>query len=102
MLMYFLFALLCLMLSVFQFREKGILLNNAFLYASPKERDQMDRKPYYHQSAIVFLLLGIRFVLLGLNVIFEKNWLSFLSRFFLASVLVYAVVSTVVLWRMKK
>ena len=49
------------------FREKGFLINNAYIYASKPERERMDKKPHYHQTAIVFLLLGIIFLLNGLR-----------------------------------
>lgn len=57
----FLVALGALILSYFQFKEKGILLNNAYIYATKEERRTMNKKPYYRQSAIVFFQIGIIF-----------------------------------------
>ena len=44
----------CLIISIRQFQEKGFLFNNAWLWASEKERRTMDKKPHYHQSGVVF------------------------------------------------
>ena len=58
-------AALLLFLSLRHFLERGYLLNNAYIYASEKERKTMDRKPYYRQSAIVFGILGIVFIVIA-------------------------------------
>ena len=50
-------------MSVRSFMEKGFLFNNAYIYASKQERAKMNKKPHYRQSAIVFLLLGLIFLL---------------------------------------
>ena len=50
----FLAAGVLLVLAVIHFAERGFLLNNAYIYASLKERENMDKKPYSRQSAIVF------------------------------------------------
>ena len=41
-------------LGVRQLLERGYLLNNAWIYATKKERESMNKKPYYRQSGIVF------------------------------------------------
>ena len=38
-------------------------------YASLKERENMDKKQYYRQSAIVFSLLSAVFFIVGLSVV---------------------------------
>ena len=64
-------ALFCL--GIRHFMERGFLLNNAYIYASQKERQTMDKKPYYRQSAVVFCLLGMIFVLIGFSVVLQNN-----------------------------
>ena len=49
----FAISLLMFILSIRSFRGKGFLLNNAYIYADKRERESMDKKPYYHQTAIV-------------------------------------------------
>ena len=46
----FAFSGILLRISIIQFRQKGFLLNNAYIYASKEQRKKMDKKPYYRQS----------------------------------------------------
>ena len=50
----FVIAGILILLSIRSFLERGFVLNNAYIYASKKERDSMNKKPYYRQTAIVF------------------------------------------------
>ena len=34
-------------MSVRSFMEKGVLFNNAYIYASKQEREKMNKKPHY-------------------------------------------------------
>ena len=87
------FALAAFVLSVLSFLRKGILLNNAWLYASKKEREAMDTAPYYRQSAVVFALIGIVFLLNGFAALLEAAWLSCSATAVIVIAAVYAVVS---------
>ena len=51
-------ALIALVISVRSFKEKGFLFNNAYIWASKQEREQMNKKPHYRQSAIAFALIA--------------------------------------------
>ena len=52
-------AIVCLIISILSFKEKGFLFNNAYIWASKQERDAMDKKSYYRQSAIAFALCAV-------------------------------------------
>ena len=91
----FLISALAFLLSIRSFREKGFLLNNAYLYASRQERETMDKKPHYRQSAIVFLLIGIIFLLNGLSVLWGLSWISYIATGVIVIAAVYAVASSV-------
>ena len=90
----FLLAAAAFILSLRSFREKGLLLNNAWLYASRKERNAMDKRPHYRQSAVVFLLVGVIFLLNGFSVLFSVYWLVYPVMGVIAVTVVYAVVSS--------
>ncbi len=60
-------AIACLVISVMSFAEKGFLFNNAYIWASKKERETMDKRPHYRQSAIVFALLAAVFACITLE-----------------------------------
>lgn len=89
----FLISALAFLLSIRSFREKGFLLNNAYLYASRQERETMDKKPHYRQSAIVFLLLGCIFLLNGLQVLLKAPWIFYAVLVLMIITLGYAIVS---------
>ena len=91
----FLISALAFLLSIRSFREKGFLLNNAYLYASRQERETMDKKPHYRQSAIVFLLLGCIFLLNGLQVLLKAPWIFCAVLVLMIVTLGYAIVSSI-------
>lgn len=82
-------------LSSFQFREKGVLLNNAWLYASEEERSTMDKKPHYRQSGIVFALIGTIFTLDAVWIATGFKWMSYFFILIIAIIIIYAVVSSI-------
>ena len=89
-------------MSVRSFMEKGFLFNNAYIYASKQEREKMNKKPYYRQSAIVFLLFGIVFLLLALAVLLEVYWIYFVGVSVVIITLIYAIVSSITIEKNKK
>lgn len=91
----FIISIAMFVISFRSFKEKGFLFNNAYIYASKEERETMDRKPHYKQSAIVFLMLGIVFLLIAAEIIWETGWLFYVEMLCIAIVLIYAVVSSI-------
>ena len=89
-------------MSVRSFMEKGFLFNNAYIYASKQEREKMNKKPYYRQSAMVFLLFGIVFLLLALAVLLEAYWIFFVSVAVVIITLIYAIVSSITIEKNNK
>ena len=91
----FAMAGLLIVLSILHFLEKGPLLNNAALYATKEQRKTMNKKPYYRQSAIVFLILSAVFIVIGLSVVLQNGKLVLAEIPLLVGVIVYAVISAV-------
>ena len=96
----FLIAVFCLCLSYFQFQERGFLFNNAYIWASKKERENMDRtkelkSPHYRQSATVFLLFGIAFIFDSLYIFLDQKWMNIIFWILMCITLIYAVVSSI-------
>jgi len=89
-------------LSVRSFMEKGFLFNNAYIYAPKQEREKMNKKPHYRQSAIVFLLLGLSFLLNALSVLLKVNWFSYIGIAVVILTLVYAIVSSITIEKSNK
>lgn len=82
-------------ISFMQFKEKGFLFNNAYIFASENEREKMDKKPHYRQSGIVFLLIGVMFLLMAIEFIVKAKWIWIAEGITAAAVLIYAIVSSV-------
>lgn len=95
-------SLAAFIISLFQFQEKGFLFNNAYLYASEKERETMNKKPHYRQSAIVFLLMGIAFLLLAIEIFFTAKWLYAVVILLTVCMILYAIVSSIKIERESK
>lgn len=87
----------CWVLAVLSFLGKGFLLNNAYIYASREEREQMDKKPYYRQSGIVFSLIGVVFALNGLEMLLKAEWIFYLVIATLVLTVVYAIFSSILM-----
>ena len=93
-----------LRISCLQFREKGFLFNNGWLWASPEERRRMraeDKRPLYRQSGVVFLLLGLTFLTLAVQIVTYWLWLFFPAAFLILSAIIYGVASSVKIERRK-
>lgn len=88
-------AVAAYIMSGFQFKKKGILLNNAYLYAAKEERKKMDKKPYYQQSCIIFSLIGTIFVLNVVQIITEWEWLFGFVIAMIVITIIYAIVSSI-------
>lgn len=88
-------AAVSFVISGFSFRGKGILLNNAWLYASEEERRTMNKRPHYRQSGVVFCFIGTIFVLYAVRVITGWSWIFYLFLLDIAAVILYAIVSSI-------
>ncbi len=88
-------AAVLMIFSILHFMQRGFLFNNAYIYASKEERETMDKKPHYRQSAIVFCLLSIIFIIIGVSVILHNHKLQLLEIPLAAVTVIYAIVSSV-------
>jgi hypothetical protein len=82
-------------IGYFQFKEKGFVFNNAYLYASKEERRGMNKKPYYRQSAIAFSSFGIIFLVIAVAIFTGSNWLFPIVTVSAILLVVYAIASSI-------
>lgn len=87
-------AIITLVISIRSFKEKGFLFNNAYIWASEKEREQMDKKPYYRQTAVVFAILTLIFLCMAIEMMVQTGWLWIANVGFSVVAIVYAVISS--------
>lgn len=57
----------------------------------------MDKKPHYRQSAIVFLMIGIEFLLIAISVFCINRWIRYIAIAVAIIAIIYAVVSSVMI-----
>ena len=91
----FVIAGILAVISIRSFGNRGFLLNNAYLYASKEDRKKMDKKPYYRQTAIVFLLLSIVFVIIGASIVLRNTRINLLEIPLILGTVIYAIASTI-------
>ena len=97
----FAISIFAFVISIRSFIGKGFLFNNAYIYASKEEREKMDKKPHYKQSAIVFLLIGLIFSLNALAALLKINWIFYIVIAVVIVAIVYAIVSSVTIEKNK-
>ena len=95
-------SVICFVLSYFQFSQKGFLFNNAYIYASEKEREAMNKKPYYKQSGTVFIMVALIFLINAVEMIIKTGWLFYLVIDVVIIAVVYAIVSSITIHRNNK
>ena len=92
-----LFSVISFVIAFFQFKEKGFLFNNSYIYASKEERNNMNKKPYYQQSAIAFSAVGIMFIMTAIAIIIGWKLLFPIIIIFSVLLIIYAVISSVII-----
>ncbi|MBQ9195802.1 MAG: DUF3784 domain-containing protein [Clostridia bacterium] len=92
----------CGVLGIRQLLEKGKLINNAWLYASPEERKRMNKKPYYRQSSVCFLMIAGYGVFMLLYALTDRMFYSTFAYICMGAVLIYAVLSTFLIHKREK
>ena len=98
----FLISAVSFFVSIRSFKEKGFILNNAYIYALKKEREKMNKKPYYRQSAIVFLLIGLIFLANAFIMLFKVDWIFYIVIAIMIITLIYAIASSITIERNNK
>lgn len=88
-------SVICAVISFFQFKERGFLFNNAYIYASKQERETMDKKLHYRQSGIVFVFLSLIFLCITAECVLKTGWLWWVEGALCIAVLAYAIISSV-------
>ena len=86
-------AVISFVIGILQLCEKGSLINSAY---TSKEKN---KKPYYKQSGIVFLLIGLMFLFNAINILIKTTWLFYAVISIIIIIMAFVAISTV---RMKK
>ena len=90
-----------LILGIRSLREKGFLFNNGYIYASKQERQNMDKNPYYRQTAVIFFLISLIFLLNGVEMLLDAGWIFFVVIAVAVLAVIYAIVSSIMIEKRK-
>ena len=88
-------AIICFVISYKQFRQKGFLFNNAYMYATLKNKESMNKKPYYRQSGFVFMFIGMIFVIDGIEIVLKTDYLFLLVIGIIVVMIIYVIISSI-------
>lgn len=88
-------SVISLIISIRSFKEKGFLFNNAYIWASKQEREGMDKKPHYRQTAIVFAMISAVFLCIAIECVFLTGWLWVVVGLIVIATLIYAITSSI-------
>ncbi len=97
----FFVAAIAVLWGIMQLLQKGPLLNNAWLYANEEQRRTMDKKPYYIQSGIVLVMIGIQFMLLGCFTL-TKMYVFLILEFTVVGIMIITAIVSAVMIEKKK
>ena len=94
------FGIGAFVISYLQFKEKGYLFNNAYIWASKQERKQMDenkerKTPYYRQSGFAFIFIGFIFLTYASYIATDWMWMNVAFWALVLIAVSYAVVSSI-------
>lgn len=81
-------------ISFRSFNNKGFLFNNEYIYATKQERETMDKRPFYRQTAIVFFILCLIFVVSTISVILKNSRINLLQIPLTLGAIIYAIISS--------
>ena len=84
----FLVAFTCFIIGGMQLMCRGPLLNN--LYPSEQE-DKPDPKPYYRQSGVVFLGVGVIMIVNAAAIFLHNSRLCLLNAVFIPVIVIYVI-----------
>ena len=62
----------------------------------------MNKAPYYRQTAVIFLLMGIVFLLLSSAILLDAGGITYIASAVIGIIPVYAIFSGVAIERKKK
>ena len=77
-----------------QHKERGFVYTNKWLYASQKEREEMDpriKKAEYRVGRNVFFMLGVLLLLCAIYFLVWQPWLGFIGYALMVIIIVYAL-----------
>ena len=92
----------CLVGAILQFMQKGIPFTNEFNFESKDIKNQVDKKPFFIQGGTFLLYLAFLFIVILIQEVKYMGWLDVLFKISLPLFIIYAIISSVKLEKLKK
>ena len=87
-------AIALFIIAYLQSKEKGFVFSNAWIYASEKQREKINKKLEYKLAKNIFVCLGILFLLITFHIITLWTWIFLPMGALIIFTAVYAVVQS--------
>lgn len=81
--------------AVFSFKCRGFLFNNSYIFATDEERKKMDKKPYYRQTGVVFVLIAAIMMLNAVQILTGLSRIFYITMAVSGFTVIYAVISSI-------
>ena len=99
---YSIIPIACLVGAILQFMQKGVPFTNAYNFESKDIKNRVDKKPFFIQGGILLLYLALLFIGILIQEIKYMNWVEVLFKISLPLLIIYAIISSVKLEKLKK
>lgn len=76
-------------------KERGPLFSNTYLWATPEEREKMDKKPEYKLVSRVFGGLSIVFIMNGIALLTQVYEFAIAAVALMGVIIIYSIIDTV-------
>ena len=99
---YSIISIVCLVGAIFQFLQKGVPFTNEYNFESKDIRNRVDKKPFFLQGGVFLLYLALMFIGVLIQEINYLDWLDVLFKISLPIFIIYAIISSIKLEKLKK
>ena len=103
---YLLLSIVCFVIALLQFMQKGTPLTNSYSFESERIKEyiknHIDPKPFFRQGGIALLFMGAMFLLIWIQEISYREWIYWIQMALTPLVIIWAIVSSVKLEKIKK
>ena len=103
---YLLLSIVCFVIALLQFMQKGTPLTNSYSFESEEIKEyikkNVDKKPFFRQGGIALLLVGVMFLLIWIEEVTGLEWVYWMQLGSVPLVIIWAIVSSVKLDKIKK
>ena len=99
---YSIISIACLVGAILQFMQKGIPFTNEYNFESKDIKSRVDKKQFFIQGGTFLLYLAFLFIVILIQEVKYMGWLDVLFNISLPLFIIYAIISSFKLRKLKK